>query len=97
MRPMKEGKVLLKYYAFTVPNVSILAGSILGVLFVLGVKVELALGLFALLYGIMLLIIHVIVYPQFRRELLYRLGLLGSTLLTGIGAFLVLKALRGFF
>ncbi|WP_456366572.1 hypothetical protein [Thermococcus sp.] len=94
---MEEGKVLLKYYAFTVPNVSILAGSVLGVLFVLGVRGEFALGLFALIYGIMLLIIHVIVYPQFRRELLYKLGLLGSLLLTGIGVFLLLRALRGFF
>jgi len=94
---MEERKVLLKYYAFTVPNVSILAGSILGVLFVLGVRAELALGLFALIYGIMLLIIHAIVYPQFRLELLYRLALLGSLLLTGVGVFLLLRALRGFF
>jgi hypothetical protein len=87
-----ERKVLMDYYFFTVPQVSVFAGGILGILFILGIKTELALGIFALLYGLMLSILHIVVYNHFRSSWLYYAGLLGSIVLILSGLYLILLA-----
>lgn len=89
----EKTRILRDYYMFTIPHVSVFVGAVLGVLFVLRIKTLLALGIFSVLYGVMLVIIHAIVYPQFRSNWIYRLGLLGSFLLAVIGLFLIYSAL----
>lgn len=89
----EKTRILRDYYAFTIPHISVFVGAVLGVLFVLKVSVPLALGVFSALYGLMLSIVHVIVYPQFRSNWIYRLGLSGSILLMLVGVFLIYSSL----
>lgn len=86
---MDDERVLLNYYAMTVPNVTILAGSILALLFLLRIDLNLALGAFSTFYGLSLTIIHLIVREQFGRLRLYRLAFLFSASLILMGVALV--------
>lgn len=85
----EDTRVLRDYYIFTIPHISVFAGAILGVLFVLEIRTELALGVFSLVYGLMLTVIHLVVYPHFRSNVVYRLGLLSSLVLFLAGLYLV--------
>ncbi len=65
-------RVLRDYLLFTVPHVTVLAGALLGVLLILGVEVNLALGIFTVFYGTMLLIIGLIIRPHVAGLVWYR-------------------------
>lgn len=90
---MDDERVLLNYYAMTVPNVTVLAGSILGLLLLLRIDIKLALGGFAAFYGLSLTIIHLIVREQFGKLRLYRLAFLSSILLITMGLALLASKL----
>ncbi|ASJ03634.1 hypothetical protein A3L09_10380 [Thermococcus profundus] len=89
----EKTRILRDYYTFTIPHISVFVGAVLGLLFVLRISITLALGVFSALYGLMLLIVHAIVYPQFRSNWIYRLGLFGSILLMLVGVFLIYSSL----
>lgn len=91
-----DTRVLRDYYLFTIPYVSVFVGAILGVLFILKVDLYLALGIFSLLYGLMFVIIHAVVFPHFRSNNIYRLGLLFSAVLVVIGLLLVYRGISNF-
>ncbi|WP_457752811.1 hypothetical protein [Thermococcus sp.] len=81
---MDENKVLLNYYLFTVPHMTVLAGAVLGLLLLLKVDIKKALGIFAVFYGSMLTILAFMVRSHFSRLVLYKLSLIiffGFTLL----------------
>ncbi|WP_324734872.1 hypothetical protein VFC49_06555 [Thermococcus sp. SY098] len=81
---MDENKVLLNYYLFTVPHITVLAGAVLGLLLLLKVDIKKALGIFAVFYGSMLTILALMVRGHFSRLTLYKLSLIlffGFTLL----------------
>nr|WP_099209566.1 hypothetical protein [Thermococcus henrietii] len=84
-----DRKVFLNYLAFTVPHVTVFAGAVFGILVLLGIKTSLALGIFALLYGVMLLAIALVAREHFSGLGLYRLFLLLSFILTVSGAVLL--------
>jgi hypothetical protein len=86
-----DRKVFLNYLAFTVPHVTVFAGAVFGILVLLGIKTSLALGIFALLYGVMLLAIALVAREHFSGLGLYRVYLLSSILLTVFGAVLVVR------
>jgi len=93
---MKEdNKILRDYYFFTIPQVSVFAGAVLGVLFVLKVDLHIALGIFAFLYGLMLLMIHAVVFHHFRSNIIYRLGIIFSFVLAAVGLFLTYAGVSG--
>lgn len=76
MMPMdEETKVLKDYLIFTVPHVTVLAGAVLGVLMIAGVPVNVALGIFAILYGLMLTILGLVIRPHVSGNVLYRLSM----------------------
>ncbi|WP_237702085.1 hypothetical protein [Thermococcus sp. AM4] len=93
MRMDENTRILRDYYIFTIPQITVFVGAVLGLLFVLRIDVHLALGIFSLLYGIMLLAIHAVVFQHFRSNRIYRLGLLFSLVLIATGLFLVYTAL----
>ncbi|ADT84651.1 hypothetical protein [Thermococcus barophilus] len=81
---MDENRVLLNYYLFTVPHITVLAGAVLGLLLLLKVDIKKALGIFAVFYGSMLTILAFMVRDHFSRLVLYKLSLIiffGFTLL----------------
>ncbi|WP_337998395.1 hypothetical protein [Thermococcus gammatolerans] len=82
-------RILRDYYFFTIPHITVFAGAVLGILFILRIDVRMALGIFAFLYGLMLLTIHAIVFRHFRSNMIYRLGLLFSLVLVMTGLFLM--------
>ena len=86
---MDDNRVFLNYLAFTVPHVTVFAGAVFGILVLLGIKTSLALGIFALLYGAMLLAIAFVAREHFSGLELYRLFLLFSFILTISGAVLL--------
>jgi hypothetical protein len=88
---MEENKVLLNYYMFTIPHITVLAGSILGILLILKVDLKLALGIFSTFYGAMLSIINLIVREQFSKLFLYKLSMVAFIGMTVIGVFLLLS------
>ncbi|CAD5243255.1 hypothetical protein [Thermococcus camini] len=81
----EDTKVLKDYLIFTVPHVTVLAGAILGVMMILGVPINVALGLFAVAYGIMLTILGLIIRPHVSGSALYRLMMAFFVGLIGIG------------
>jgi uncharacterized membrane protein YvlD (DUF360 family) len=89
----EETRILRDYYLFTLPQVSVFAGAVLGILFILHLPILLSLGVFSLLYGVLLLIIHAIVYPQFHSNVLYRLGFLGSAIMVVVGLYFLYLAI----
>lgn len=94
---MKEdNKILRDYYFFTIPQVSVFAGAVLGILFVLRIDIHMALGIFAFLYGLMLLGVHGVVFQHFRSNRIYRLGLIFSLILTAGGLFLLYTGISDF-
>jgi len=86
---MDDGRVFLNYLAFTVPHVTVFAGAVFGILVLLGIKTSLALGIFALLYGVMLLAVALVAREHFSGLSLYKLFLLFSFVLTVSGAVLL--------
>lgn len=86
---MDDERVFLNYLIFTVPQITVFAGAIFGILILLGVEVSIALGAFALLYGIMLSVIALISREHFSGLTLYRLFLLFSLLLAVSGVVLL--------
>ncbi len=89
-------KVLRNYYLMTVPQVSILAGAVLGALIAIGINVRLATGLFSIVYGSSLVIIHIVVREHFHHLKLYKLFLGFSVFFLTIGVVLVYCSLRAF-
>ncbi|AFK22224.1 hypothetical protein [Pyrococcus sp. ST04] len=79
-------RVLLRYYALTIPHVTIFAGALFGILLLIGVDLKLAVGIFATVYGLMLLIIALIVRQHFWDSQIYKLSLLAylGLLIVGI-------------
>lgn len=71
----EELKVLINYLMFTVPHVTILAGALLGVLLILGVQLNVALGIFMIFYSFLLTVIALIIRSHVSGSLLYRLFL----------------------
>ncbi|CAI1492501.1 conserved membrane protein of unknown function [Thermococcus nautili] len=90
---MDDNRVFLNYLAFTVPHVTVFAGAVFGILVLLGIKTSLALGIFALLYGVMLLAIALVAREHFSGLGLYRLYLAFSVFLVATGLFLLYRAL----
>ncbi|AEH25545.1 hypothetical protein [Pyrococcus yayanosii] len=86
-------ETLLRYYALTVPHVTIFVGTLFGLLLIMGVDIRLAAGIFSLLYGLMLTIIALIVREHFGGLWLYKISLASFLLLTAFGAIIVLKYL----
>ena len=86
----EDTRVLRDYLIFTVPHVTVLAGAILGILLVAGVNPIVALAIFTLLYGVMLLAVWLVVMPHFSHLVLYKLLLLLFSGLSLLGLFLLL-------
>ncbi|WP_297503184.1 hypothetical protein [Thermococcus sp.] len=85
----EDMRVFRDYLAFTVPHITILAGAILGVLIIARLPTNLALGIFALIYGIMLTVLGLVIRPHASHLLAYRFMMAFSTGLTVVGAFLI--------
>lgn len=81
----EDTNVLRDYLIFTVPHVTVLAGAILGVMMILGFPINVALGLFAMAYGIMLTILGIIIRPHVSGSTLYRLMMVFFVGLVGMG------------
>ena len=90
---MDDERVFLNYLTFTVPHVTVFAGAVFGILVLLGVKTSLALGMFALLYGIMLLAVALIAREHFSHLRLYKLYFVSAVSLTVMGALILYRAL----
>ena len=88
---MEDRKVFLNYLAFTVPHVTVFAGAIFGILVLLGINTYLALGIFAFLYGLMLLAIALVSREHFSSLKFYRIFLVSSVFLTLFGVFLIFR------
>jgi len=73
---MKENRILLNYYLFTIPQVTVFAGAVLGIMLILEIKTQTALGIFASFYGLLLTIIALLVKKQFSNLVLYKISLL---------------------
>ncbi len=73
---MKEEKILMNYYAFTIPHITILAGALLGILIILRVDIKRALGIFSMVYGSLLIIIGLTVRSQFSKLALYKVSII---------------------
>ncbi|HIP89573.1 MAG TPA: hypothetical protein EYH24_06570 [Thermococcus paralvinellae] len=87
---MDENRILLNYYLFTVPHVTVLAGAVLGILLLLKIDIKKALGIFAVFYGIMLTILSIMVRTHFLKLTLYKLSLIIFLGFTLLGAILLL-------
>ncbi|WP_087036943.1 hypothetical protein [Thermococcus litoralis] len=87
---MDDNKILLHYYLFTIPQITVFAGAILGILLILHVDVKKALGIFATFYGVLLIIIAALVRNQFSKLPLYRISLLFFTIFTLLGILLLI-------
>lgn len=87
---MDENKILLHYYMFTIPHITVFAGAILGILLILHVDVRKALGVFATFYGVLLIIIAAVVRNQFSKLPLYRISLLFFTIFALLGIILLI-------
>ncbi|WP_048053098.1 hypothetical protein [Pyrococcus horikoshii] len=86
-------KTLLRYYLFTIPHVTLFSGAIFGILILMGIDVKLATGIFAFLYGTLLMIISLIVREHFRESRLYKLSLLAFLTLLLAGAFIIILSI----
>ena len=91
-----DTEVLRNYYLFTIPQVSVFVGAVLGVLFILKLDIHLSLGIFSFLYGLMLVTIHAVVFQHFRSNIIYRLGLFFSTVLILLGLLLIYQSVSNF-
>ena len=85
----EDMRVFRDYLAFTVPHVTILAGAILGVLIIARLPLNLALGVFALVYGLMLIVLGLVIRPHASHLLAYRLMMVFSLGLAAAGIFLM--------
>jgi len=85
----EELKVFRDYLMFTVPHVTVLAGALLGVLLILGVSLNLALGIFTVFYGMMLLILGLVIRPHVSGLLWYRIGMAFFVILILLGLLLI--------
>lgn len=83
-------RVLRDYLAFTVPHVTVLAGALLGVLLILGVSVNTALGIFAVFYGLMLFVLGLVIGTHLSRLIWYRLMMAAFAGLMVVGVFILL-------
>jgi len=84
---MDDERVFLNYLVFTVPQITVFAGAIFGILVLIGVDTPIALGIFAFLYGTMLIAVALLAREHFSGLMLYRLFLVFSVILaiSGIG------------
>lgn len=84
---MDDERVFLNYLIFTVPQITVLVGAIFGILVLIGVETPIALGIFALLYGVMLLSVALVAREHFSGLMLYWLFLFFSIVLalSGVG------------
>ncbi|NJE86083.1 hypothetical protein E3E23_09660 [Thermococcus sp. CX2] len=82
-------RVLRDYIIFTVPHVTMLAGAVLGVLLLLGVRPNVALGIFTAFYGFMLLILALVIRPHFSKLTIYKVAVAFFVGLILMGALLL--------
>jgi len=87
----EDMRVFRDYLAFTVPHVTVLAGAVLGILIIARVPMNIALGVFALLYGLMLTVLGLVIRPHVSHLLAYRLMMVFSVGLTLVGAFILIS------
>ncbi|AAL80575.1 hypothetical protein PFDSM3638_02240 [Pyrococcus furiosus DSM 3638] len=85
----EEEKTLVRYYALTIPHITLFAGAILGILMLMKADFILSLGIFSTLYGLMLLIVGIIVKDHFWELTLYKLSLLAFSLFILFGLILI--------
>jgi FtsH-binding integral membrane protein len=83
-------RVLRDYLAFTVPHVTVLAGALLGVLLILGVSINTALGIFAVFYGLMLFVLGLVIGTHLSRLIWYRVMMAAFAGLMVVGVFILL-------
>ncbi|WP_461865425.1 hypothetical protein [Thermococcus sp.] len=86
---MDDRHALINYYAFTIPHITVLAGALLGILLIVGINPKIALSIFSIVYGSLLIIIGLIVRPQFSKLTLYKISIIFflGILLAGIVLF----------
>ncbi|WP_297071119.1 hypothetical protein [Thermococcus sp.] len=68
-----DGRVFRNYLIFTIPQVTVFVGAVLGILLAVGVNLNTALGIFSMLYGAMLMILTLIIRPHVSGLFLYKL------------------------
>jgi hypothetical protein len=71
----EEDRVFMRYLMFTVPHATVFAGALFGILLVLRIRLELAVAVFSLTYGVVLTILALLVRDHFSKSTLYRLFL----------------------
>ncbi|WP_456395886.1 hypothetical protein [Thermococcus sp.] len=83
---MDDERILMRYYAFTIPHITVIAGALLGVLLIAGIDIKRALGIFSAVYGMLLIIIGLIARPHFSKLALYRISIMffSGILIAGI-------------
>jgi hypothetical protein len=86
----EETKVLRDYLAFTVPHITVFVGAVFGILLLVGIDRVLAVGIFALLYGIMLAVLGLIIRPHIKGSRFYLVFLLFALSLVAGGIALLL-------
>ncbi len=88
---MKEDdRVFIRYLMFTVPHATVFAGALFGILLVLGVRIETSIGVFSLVYGVMLTVLALLVRDHFSDSLLHKVFLLTGVLFLIGGACILL-------
>ncbi|MFA4647520.1 hypothetical protein P8X24_09770 [Pyrococcus kukulkanii] len=88
-------KTLLRYYAFTIPHVTIFAGAVFGILLLMRIDLKLAVGIFSALYGLMLTIVALVVREHFWNSRIYKLSLLAYVSLFLAGIFITYSSIFG--
>lgn len=83
---MDDERILMKYYAFTIPHITVIAGALLGILLIAGIDIKRALGVFSAAYGLLLIIIGLMARPHFSKLTLYKVSILffSGILIAGI-------------
>lgn len=89
-----DAKVLRNYYMMTVPQVSVLAGAIFGVMIAVGMSTRLAAGIFAVTYGLSLTVLHVVVREHLGHLKLFKVFFIASISLIAVGLLITIEALR---
>jgi len=92
---MDEKRTFLNYLAFTVPHVTVFSGALFGVLLLVGLGTRLSLGVFAVVYGVMLTVVGLVVREHFSKLLPYRLYMFFSILMIILGFLLLVSVIKG--
>ena len=92
---MDEKRTFLNYLAFTVPHVTVFSGALFGVLLLVGLGTRLSLGVFAVVYGVMLTVVGLVVREHFSKLFPYRLYMFFSILMIILGFLLLVSVIKG--